>query len=410
MRPLSRLLALLALALLSTLPVAAEDFDGTGGRMISGALLYRDKVALADDALMVVELSTLDGTVVAETARPTKGAQVPLPFALPGPALAPVDLRAALFVGGRAVWASAPMLVGAGRGPHVVPPVMLSRTGAVAFADRFACGKTTVDIAFAGGKARMRVGGQSYDLAPQETASGARYGAKGDGGTWFWGKGNSATVSVGGHELPACRPRIAPSPFPLRAGGTEPGWRIEMDRGRIIFTPQQGEKVSAPLPAPEQRLDGLRFALPKAGLDVTVRRALCHDIATGLPHPLTVAISRDGNKLRGCGGAPVDVLTGAPWKVARAGSMANFPEGTRMEFRGNLVSGRGPCNRFSARLFFGEGLRLGPVAATRMACARPKMEAEAALFNALGATDGFDLVGGELHLLARGKVVLVARH
>lgn len=407
---LARLAATLALSLLVALPAAGEDNDSAGGRMISGALIYREKVTLPDDALMVVELSTLDGNVVAETSRPTNGAQVPLPFALPGPAMAPVDLRAAVFVGGRAVWSSAPMLVGAGSGRHVVPPVMLSKAEAVAFTDRFACGKTVVDIAFSGGKARMRVDGKSYDLEPRQSASGARYGAVNDDGTWFWGKGNSAMVSLGGTKLPSCRPRIAPSPFPLRAGGTEPGWRIEMDHGRILFTPQEGEKVTAPLPVPDVRLDGLRFALPRAGLDVTVTRKVCHDIATGLPFPLTLAVTRNGKDLHGCGGDPVEVLAGAPWQVVSAGSMDSFPEGAEMSFRGNLVSGRAPCNRFSARLFFGEGMRLGPVAATKMACARPKMEAEQALFNALGATDGFDVVGGELHLLARGKVVLVARH
>ncbi|WP_102226103.1 META domain-containing protein [Acidimangrovimonas sediminis] len=406
------LAALLPALTIGVLPARARA-EAQVGRALSGALIARETILLPKGALMVVALETLDGTRIAETRRPTEGAQLPLPFAIQGPANAPIALRAAVFDGGREILASAPVMIKPGRGTSILPPVLLTRNEAIGFASAFRCGDTDAEVSFAGGSARLMVAGASYILTPDKTASGARYsaapGADGKSDTWFWSKGNAATVRLKGRTLPECHPEIAAPVFPIRAGGSEPGWRLEITASRMRFTPQEGAPLDLPLPAPDPIPTGLRFAAPDGALTADVTRALCRDGATALPHPLQVTVTTGGRTHRGCGGLPADLLTGAPWTVERAASARLGGIGTEMRFLANQVSGKGPCNRFSARIMFGEGMRMGPVAATRMTCSNARMEKEAALFNALGATDGFDIRNGELRLLARGQVVLVAR-
>lgn len=402
-----RLRSILAALICLLMPPAAAGAQS--GLMLSGAVLYPQKVALADNALLVVQLQTLDGTPIGAVRQPTNGAQVPLPFAIQGPANAPFGLRAALFVDGAAIWASPLVVIQPARGRRILPPVILNRVDAASFAEHFACGKIKVRIALDGSVARMQAGSGSYELSAKPAGGAVRYVDRDDPGTWFAGKGNAPSIEVAGRALKDCTPEIAPLLFPLRAGGTEPGWRLDLAAGRLVFTPQDGQKIDAPIPLPLRQGDGLRLDLPDGRLTALLRPGLCHDIATGLPHPLKASVTAGGKTFAGCGGTPAQVLEGAPWRVLRAASTDLNGSGAEMRFLANQVSGRAPCNRFSARMMFGEGLRFGPLAATRTTCKAMAMTQEAAFFNALGAADGFDVVKGELHLMARGQVVLVAR-
>lgn len=100
------------------------------------------------------------------------------------------------------------------------------------------------------------------------------------------------------------------------------------------------------------------------------------------------------------------LLTGSEWGPAGSGDVF-------VQFRDGRVSGSGGCNRFGGSYEqTGQNLRIGPLMATRMACADPeKMQTEQKFFELLEAVHGFeathmklilkDTAGNELGVLIR---------
>lgn len=404
MRRTALLIACL-LALAST-PGAAEDM-----RTLAGSVTYRERVTLPPGAELVVAVTAPDGTPLAETRGATGQAQVPLQFALQVPAGRDLDLQAALRVAGKPAWASDPVPVAAGTANLALPPILLTRFAAMAFSSRLRCGETEVELGFAERTARLRSGGRIIDLAQTETASGARYAAPDDPGTWVWIKGRDATLSLHGTTLPECHTLTAPAFFPLTARGTEPGWRLTVEQGWVRFTPQEGAPVEGPLPHPQTTPEGPQFTLA-GGLRFALAQRLCHDSATGMPYPVRVTVTPGDQRLTGCGGDPKTLLAGT-WQIATiAGAPVADPAKTMLDLSpGGAVAGRSGCNGFhGSYTLTGEGLHLGQMAATMMACPPPLMDQERRLFDALGRVDRFDIgADGTLQLIAADAPVITAR-
>ena len=76
----------------------------------------------------------------------------------------------------------------------------------------------------------------------------------------------------------------------------------------------------------------------------------------------------------------------------------------QVQFDGTRVSGSGGCNRLTGEYRrTGHDLKIGPLAATRMACTDPDRGAvETGFVGALQATTGYALVGSQLTLLDAG--------
>lgn len=76
----------------------------------------------------------------------------------------------------------------------------------------------------------------------------------------------------------------------------------------------------------------------------------------------------------------------------------------QVQFDGTRVSGSGGCNRLTGEYRrTGHDLKIGPLAATRMACVDPDRSAiETGFVGALQATTGYALVGSQLTLLDAG--------
>jgi heat shock protein HslJ/uncharacterized lipoprotein YbaY/uncharacterized membrane protein len=385
--------ALAAFVALAALPAAADT------RTLTGEAFYRERIALAPEAVLVVEARTADGALAAEARVAAEGRQVPLPFAVEAPQAA-LTLRAALMLGGRAVWASALVPVAEG-GTGAVPPILLTRFEALAFATPYRCGDTVVTVGFDGPNARLRANGVTRTLAPEPAASGARFA--GDGAE-FWSKGDRATVTLEGTTLPECLPAIPPGLFPLTARGNEPFWTLTLAEGRATFNPMAGTASEDALPEPEVLPDALRFALP-SGLTVTLAEAIHRDTMTGMPYPVTVTLERDGETLTGGGGAPMDLLAGPEWRVGTLGgeALAEGVEVTFLVLPEGRVAGKSACNRYMGSLAIsGEGLAFGPLAGTMMACPDPLMTVERRWLDTLAAVSRFDIAADGALILYTG--------
>jgi putative lipoprotein len=71
------------------------------------------------------------------------------------------------------------------------------------------------------------------------------------------------------------------------------------------------------------------------------------------------------------------------------------------------IKGSGGCNNFFGALeMTDEGLRVGPLGSTRMACPQPVMEREVAFMQALQATSRFEIGNRRLQLLADNNQLL----
>ncbi|RYY73899.1 MAG: META domain-containing protein [Comamonadaceae bacterium] len=124
--------------------------------------------------------------------------------------------------------------------------------------------------------------------------------------------------------------------------------------------------------------------------------------------------------LAGCAGSVSldEPLEGTPWRLVQIGgqpvdggfSLQTEPR-IRLDADAQRMTGSGGCNALSGnfRRNSGSALRIGPVLATRRACADPGLNAlETRFIAALDATAGYSLKGAQLTLLdARGLPLAV---
>ncbi|TCO71913.1 META domain-containing protein [Rhodovulum euryhalinum] len=387
------------------LPVAALAQEM---RAITGSLIYRERIALSPEAEMLLELRDAGGAVVVSEALPTEGAQVPLPFAVQAPAGPAFSLRAALRLDGQIRWLSDTVAIEAGEGPVQAGEVMLKGFRPMGFATTLSCGELTAELGFVGQGARLRIGGQYVKLVPEVTASGAKFVAEGDPETWVWTKGDAATLRLHGAEFPECRAALPGGSY--RARGNEPGWTLEIAGGQMRYAGDYGATgIAAPLPEPGIVDDARRYAPEGADLVLTLAPALCRDTMTGMPYPDTASVETGGQRLTGCGGDPLDLLAAHPWRIEDigGGGIIDSSNVTIAFGRDGRVSGSGGCNRFMGGAeLTGEGLRIGPVGATLMACPEALMMQERRVFEVLDRVDRFDVSEDGALLLIGGDAVL----
>jgi heat shock protein HslJ/uncharacterized membrane protein len=203
--------------------------------------------------------------------------------------------------------------------------------------------------------------------------------------------------------------------MPFVARGNEPGWSLRLDESRLELTYNYGnDRIEAPMPSPEVRDDGVRFAaMSTPHLDVQIRRQLCRDTMSGMLFPYTVDLVLDGAPLRGCGGDPLQLIAGHMWTVVAIEGRAvdgDADASIVFDLDGRIAGSTG-CNRFTGSYTLtGEGLTVGPLAATRMACPPPRMAVESEFLAFMERVQRFDIDEiGELTLLDAAGGRLMAR-
>ncbi|MCZ7560804.1 MAG: META domain-containing protein [Burkholderiaceae bacterium] len=391
---------------------------------IKGTMAYRERIALPPDAVAVVELRASSGTggrVLAEWRAVLKGRQVPVAFELS------VDrakltggarhaLRGAILVGGRAAWATEPVAIDPSAPPADVGLLRLVRVQPLAFASTLQCGDRSVTIGHVGNAMRMEAGGESFDLRPVRSASGARYEAVGDPSTTFWSKGDRASVVVRGQPWPECVTGRAPG-LPFRATGNEPGWRLDITEQAMSLLADDGRtRIEAPTPVAEPGEGFTRFRAPAAGVGLvaTIFDRRCTDSMTGMPYPNAVTVAFGGRALSGCGGDPATLLHGAEWVVEdlRGGGIVDRSRMTLNFGADGRVAGGASCNRYTAAYSLtGEGLTISKPASTMMACAPSLMEQERLFLAMLAQARRFtiDATGALVLHAADGRTISARR-
>ncbi|MDX5403582.1 MAG: META domain-containing protein [Rhodobacterales bacterium] len=382
-----RAAAVLALSVLAV-PVQARPVEGT--------LTYLARVALPAGAEVVIEARGLQDTLLAETRFQTGGKQVPLSFAMTLPDGVRATLRAAVVVDGQPLWVSDAMTVTAGDAPVRLGEVVLHSFQPMGFASTLRCGDARLRVGFFEDRAVLETDSDRLILSQVPAASGAKFEDPADPGTFYWSRGDTALVSLQGEQLPECV-AVPPEPDqPYRARGTEPFWSLTIAGGQVELIPNIG---MAPVRArlPRAGLDGADFVFDMAGAGIVLRlsETICHDLMAGTPYPQTVSVTWKEGALQGCGGEPIDLLAGVEWVVEdidNAGIVDSSRVTLEFDAASRRVAGRGGCNRYNSAFdLSGEGLSIGPAAATRMACAPALMEQEQRFFALMSRISRFDI-------------------
>lgn len=172
------------------------------------------------------------------------------------------------------------------------------------------------------------------------------------------------------------------------ARGNEPGWMLSITGKTMTLQSDYGaSKLEALVPAQQKIPGGYRYATRASGqaLRIDVLNRVCRDDMSGNTFPDTVTVQAGNKTLRGCGGDPAFLLQRGRWLVwsINGQDMAANARPTLVFDAVGKVNGRA-CNSYSGTYqVAGEGLRFGPIVATKRACAPPLGDQENALLAVL---------------------------
>lgn len=385
---------LLSLSIALTVGVATASHAQQHSRQISGQLIYLPRIALPPDAEVSIVAQGAFGTEFDLKRYKTEGQQVPLPFSLDVPRDLSGTVSAVIRVKDQPWWLVEDVGFDAGADAVDLGDLRLESFTPLSFASRLDCSGTEVQFGVMDNHAVLRVHGQDYRMVEVVAASGARYVHEDDDSTEFWSKGETAMVTIVGDQLPECTP-IDDSAEPYRASGNEPGWNVDIREMQVDVVADYGS-LTRTAPRPDVRVTPgtYLFDMPGINTSLTLKERLCRDNATGMPHPHSATLRLDDRSLRGCGGDPVSLLTGVAWQIEEVESKKVIDStNVSIEFGDDgRVSGSTGCNRFMGGYdLTGEGLTLGQMGATMIACPDPLMTQERSVLDALEQVRRFDI-------------------
>lgn len=165
-----------------------------------------------------------------------------------------------------------------------------------------------------GDKAWLFLPGKTVSLPQVPAGSGAKYR---DARTTFWCKGDEALLETDNGIRRNCRnnrslaiwEHAKMNGVDFRAVGNEPGWYLEISRGRkLIFVSDYGQsryEFETPEPAADaqERISVYRVKNGAHALEVVITGKPCRDTMRGDPFESTVKVTLDGRTFSGCGKA-----------------------------------------------------------------------------------------------------------
>jgi putative lipoprotein len=172
---------------------------------------------------------------------------------------------------------------------------------------RFDCDTLALTATFHEDRVVIELPERALTLPHAVSASGARYT---NGEVTFWNKGREATFEVNGRTQ-TCRERREPwqeaadRGVDFRAVGQEPGWFLEIDRGkqiRLVYDYAEHEMVTqAPDPMTKGTFTVYDVMADAKHLVVQIEDAPCRDAMSGEAFPRAVTVTIGTRTLRGCG-------------------------------------------------------------------------------------------------------------
>lgn len=241
--------------------------------------------------------------------------------------------------------------------------------------------------------------GRDYDLQSVSAASGARYTTLPGlvPQLTFWNKGDEARLQWEDEPAVVCQ-RLSPPELPLTARGQEPGWLLKMHEDQLDLQYQYGEQqYRAATPEPQIMAQGYRYRTQSSqgdALTLTISPHYCTDVMSGMPYPYRAHLKVEDQTLEGCAGDSRKLLVGREWVVTNISgeSVAENAQPTLEFTEDGKLYGHAGCNRYSGHYqLTGEGLSVGPLISTKMACAKPLMQQENRLLGVLQSVKRFEV-------------------
>lgn len=404
---------------------ADHEAEAPDSFFVEARLVHRERIALPGDAEMLVAVDAVseDGRrSLTRFSTRLEGRQVPIPL---GFSVQPerdgtgfYELSAAILAGDRLLRLTGPVLVMPRDGRAQLGEVRLRSPLETGFGQGWRCGAATVMFGAVGNRHFLAVDGQLHAVERVPAASGVRYRSGVDPALGIHEKGGEIVLVRGADAASDCR-RIRAVDVPVSGGGNEPGWRIDIGQREIELISDYGQTVTEASrlhTGSSGRTTRFRGIGETGPVLAAFERTVCRDSATGMPHPYRVTVQFEDGFLDGCGGRPRDLLVASSWRIVQLGE-ERVPETVGEDAQVEItlefdvdgrVGGRAACNRYTAGYELGgEGLSIGPPAATKMACQDALMGLETRFLELLAAALRFEIgADGELILIApRGRII-----
>ena len=180
-------------------------------REVSGQIMVLERMALPDDAMLIVDLTTAQDSPVIGLRELTAGRQAPFDFVLQVPQDEMLVLRVGLRALDDALWLSEPLAIAPGRDPVDTGPLRAPRIPQMGAAELLSCGNQLVEAGMLPDSLRIRLNEQIMTLTPQVTGTGALYVDDTNPATSLHLRDETALLRIDGAELSECaviRPQI----------------------------------------------------------------------------------------------------------------------------------------------------------------------------------------------------------
>lgn len=287
----------------------------------------------------------------------------------------------------------------------------------------YICAHLLVKTDLFGNNLTLSIEDKSYQLSLVESASGSKYTSK-NNNVSFWQKTNGAILELNGQRYSNCEKVTVQQSgsdnkhlrLPFTATGNEPGWSFNLTKDELEFNTDYGQKTIRTAITHTPLIESgktIQFEADGKVLTLLAEKTLCHDSMSGMPYPYTISIQQEEDTYTGCGGQPSSLLTRTPWSVLTINDQM-LVQDSRISLNFNNTSqlaGVASCNRYSTSYTLtGEGLSIGSITTTLMACDPALMEQEASFLKYLANVTRFDINdSGQLVLYTSQGASLLAK-
>ena len=235
---------------------------------------------------------------------------------------------------------------------------------------QYQCGAAEVELNFADESATLHYKDSSVPLKRVVSASGARYNDDADPITQYWGKGNEATITWRGQELPTCVEQgTLPKHFTGR--GNEPFWQVAVNPQHMTITTPDTEAIVDVSPAKVVSESPYEWRIESATeTQLVVIDTLCRDSMSGRLYPYQVDLHEGGNVYSGCGGDSEWLVQGVEWQLVEFDEHSLNTKAPTLSFLANgQLTGFNGCNRYFGQYNLGGELaQIRLMGSTKMAC------------------------------------------